>query len=317
MTIMPLPLSGIRDDFSFRFSSGPPSEELVRSIRESGIRTPLHAFPREGGFHLLSGFKRREAAEGLGLESVPAVLVPGDRGIPSVFREILLEQASIRSFSLMEKVRALGILDRMGVVWESLRSDYLPILEIPGRRETADEIRSLLSLSEAVHRCIEAANLTLVQANVFRIFSAQGQEMLADWVFRLQIRGVELAEIAESVADISIRDGIPAEQWVAGSDLDVLVRDKNLSRNEKITRVKTGLFRKRFPKLDSVNRAMEEARDGLGLPSNVRIRWDRTLEETGFVLEARIREAGDIVRLADRLVNSKHGEAWKKLFPKP
>jgi hypothetical protein len=317
MTVMSLPLSGIGEDPSFRFSSGHASEALVRSVRESGIRTPLHAVSRNGGFRLLSGFKRHDAAVSLGFESVPAVLVIENGRLPSIFREILLEQASIRNFSLMEKARTLGILDRMGVDWESLRSDFLQVLEIPGRKETADEIRSLLGLSEAVRSCIEGANFTLAQAGCFHLFSSQGQDLLADWAIRLRLGGVELAEIAESVADISVRDKVPAEQWLAGSDCEALVRDLRMSRSEKITRIKAALFRRRFPTLDSLNRSMEEFRESLDLPSNVRIRWDPSFEEPGFVLEARIRDREDTTRLAGRLADPNLGDKWKKPFPNP
>ncbi len=49
-------------------------QELVASLRERGVIQPLTVRPAEGGYELITGERRLEAAKGAGMETVPAIV---------------------------------------------------------------------------------------------------------------------------------------------------------------------------------------------------------------------------------------------------
>jgi ParB family chromosome partitioning protein len=53
---------------------GPELEELVRSVKEKGIVTPLLVSKSEAGFQLIAGERRWRAAQRAGLQTVPVVV---------------------------------------------------------------------------------------------------------------------------------------------------------------------------------------------------------------------------------------------------
>lgn len=58
----------------YRVQEDAAMDELVESVRTHGILTPLLARPKGGSYELVSGHRRRLAAQKLGLPTVPVLV---------------------------------------------------------------------------------------------------------------------------------------------------------------------------------------------------------------------------------------------------
>lgn len=81
-TIQHIPISELHgfEDNPFHVTDNEEMSELIESIRENGIITPLVVRPDEnGGYEIISGHRRKYASEKAGLETVPAFVRNMDR----------------------------------------------------------------------------------------------------------------------------------------------------------------------------------------------------------------------------------------------
>jgi hypothetical protein len=294
MNIAYIPIEEILEDWFFCFTSKRDCPGLRHSIEISGIRTPLHVWRADKGFQLLSGFHRYRLACSLDLKSVPAVLVEDERDMGRIFHEILFEQASCRSFTLVEKARILSILDELAVSVEEIQGNFLPLLEIPGQERVISEIKHILDYSETLQNYIEKYNLSLKQAVIFDALEPRTQEQMALLGFHLQIRGVELLEITQHLLDIACRDGSSVHGIFEELKIMSILQNEDISRNRKLETIKSILKERKYPRLNAWNRQLSGFSNQLNLPENVLLNWDPTLEGPGLRFQGAIRSREDV-----------------------
>lgn len=311
---MDLPLEEILKDFFFCFTSNSDLSHLRRSILTSGIQTPLHVLPARRGYRLLSGFKRFELALELGLDRIPAKVHTGKTHVEKIFLEVILEHLSCHSLNLLEKARIIRILNRLGVSWELMEKEFLPMMDLPDRWEIVQEVRDILALAPTVQDYIQIYNLSFKQTLVFAEFTYQQQELLIRLGMKLQIRGVELSEILSLLRDITKRDGISVEQILENMEVDRIIDSEDLSRNEKIGQVKEYLRKRRYPRLTSWNESLENQRREMGLPRSLQVTWDRSLERPGIELRAEIKSVEDLQRIIAQLSKEENQKRFEDML---
>ena len=103
----------------FKVQDDEKMDELVESIRENGILSPVVVRPLDDGYELISGHRRTHAAKRAGLISVPAVI----RDLSDDEATVLMVDANIqreeilpseRAHSLKMKIDAINRLYRHG-----------------------------------------------------------------------------------------------------------------------------------------------------------------------------------------------------------
>jgi len=314
MEIVEIPLKEILEDFFFCFTSASDSYLLKRSIRESGIRSPLRVVRTEQGYRLFSGFKRYRVATELKLRSVPVTVCSEEIPLREVFRDVLLGHLSCRSLSLVEKARVLRILGELDVSWESLRTDFLPLLDLPEESKVVQEVKDLLAFPAAVQEYIEKYGLSLKQTRMFAKLSPKQQELFIRLGTGLQIRAVELSEIISLFYDIVGREAIPMEQVYDELGIDALLENSEFSRNEKILQIKRELYKRRYPRLSSWNESLERWKKEMTLSEKIRLSWDRSLEAPGIVLRTEIRSVEDVEEIAALLSKEENRRRFEEML---
>ena len=104
-----IPISSIDlSENTYKISRNFLKEELIASVKKFGILRPPAVFPFNGGFHLLTGHNRIEAAAQAGLESAPVFVCDS----PSA--DVLTREALLKSFNAeigpSGKLRFLSLL---------------------------------------------------------------------------------------------------------------------------------------------------------------------------------------------------------------
>lgn len=166
-------LHGFRDH-PFKVLDDERMEQMIESIRENGIIHPGLARPRDaGGYELISGHRRKHAAEIAGLETMPLVIkeLTDDEAIivmvdANLQREEILpsEKAFAYKMKLEAIDRRLGRPKEGQVVPEYLGMKSTEIVA-EGTGESYKQIQRYIRLTELIPDLLELADLKRLKLN--------------------------------------------------------------------------------------------------------------------------------------------------------
>ena len=304
----------ILQDFFFCFSSERQKEALEKSIRMSGIRTPLHLIQLDNGFRILAGFQRFRIADKIRLEKLPAVIISNHHAIANAFHDAVLEHLSFHLLNLVEKARILAILKKLNISHDSLYRVFLPLLQIPRQDHVLDSISGILKLDSRVHDYIEHFDLSLKQTEPFKRLSKKEQGLFVDMGLKFQIRIVELTGIMDLIWEIARRDNQTCIDIYKRMNISDILNNPESTRSEKISKLKIALNQKRYPRLSLWNQNILQHHEKLVFPSFIKIIWDHSLESPGVRLQAEIHSVEELNQLASCLSQKGNVASFTKIF---
>ena len=302
----------ILNDETFRFSTPVEKPELLESIRTSGILTPLYVIQTDARYRPLSGFHRLEIARTLSLEQI-SVRIVDSAEISRTFYQILLEQSGHQPFNLMEKARVVSIIKNHLLFEESI-TRIGPLLELPREKDKLDRLAALADLPVSVQTYLETYPVPFKQLNLLFRFDAEDQARLTRLGLDLQIRSVELFEMARLCLDISKREKIAIPDVLERIDLPEILDNGERTRNQKIDLIKIRLRVLQSPQVVQWNEAIHKAVRSMQLESNIRFSWDHQLEAPGVQFSARLESEADFEAFKSRINSPETEKQLKKIF---
>lgn len=168
---------------------GPALEELVSSVREKGIITPLLVSKTDGGYRLIAGERRWRAAQRAGLERVPVVV---RETTPLEALELaLVENIHRKDLNPIEEALAYKKwLEDMHATQEALAK------RLGKERSTITNMLRLLSLPKSIQDDVIHERLSMGHARVLAgIKGAKEQMRVRDLILEkaLSVRQAEAA----------------------------------------------------------------------------------------------------------------------------
>ena len=108
-------------------------EELTESIRTHGVLSPLLARPKDEGYELVSGHRRRLAAQKLGLKAIPVLV----REMTDDEAVILMVDSNLQRENLLPSEKAFAYKMKL----EAMKHQgKVTSRQVVGRLESADEV---------------------------------------------------------------------------------------------------------------------------------------------------------------------------------
>ena len=297
MKVTQIKLDKILNNNAFRFTPPDISFTLKNSISALGVINPVYLISRGEKFQILAGFKRFNCALSLKHQTIPARVVTPEE-IEQVFPGLLGEHLSTRTLNIMEKSRIIQILKQLKVPWEKLEKNYLKIIDVAPQRIVLEQLLQLLELPREVQYYLEEYNLSLKQTEVFRKFNREINGRFIKIAKQLNIRIVELEKLMILFEDIAGKESVSVKSIFADLEVDSILTNENLSRNQKIKQISQNLEQRRYSKLKGWNDQLESLRKMLEMPDFLQISWDTSLERTGLTLQAQIKSRQDVENLS-------------------
>ena len=170
---------------------GPELEELVRSVREKGIITPLLVSKVEKGYRLIVGERRWRAAQKAGLKRVP-VVVRETSPIESL-ELALIENIHRKDLNPIEEARAYNKwLEYTNTTQEDLAK------RLGKERSTITNLLRLLNLPQIVQKDLIHGRLSMGHARVLAgIKSTEGQKRMRDLIIKKALSVRQLEELVK------------------------------------------------------------------------------------------------------------------------
>lgn len=131
-------------------------DELVESIRVHGVLSPLLARPKGESYELVSGHRRRLAAQKLGLPTVPALV----REMTDDEAVILMVDSNLQRENLLPSEKAFAYRMKLEAMKRQGQRNDLTSPQIAAKLRTDDEIAKQAGISgDTVRRYIRLTNL--------------------------------------------------------------------------------------------------------------------------------------------------------------
>ena len=234
-------------------------DELVDSIRVHGVLSPLLARPKGEGYELVSGHRRRLAAQKLGLPTVPVLV----REMTDDEAVILMVDSNLQRENLLPSEKAFAYKMKLEAVKRQAgrRSKNSP--QLAANLRTDDEIAKQAGISgDTVRRYIRLTNLVpplLQMVDDGRIAFSPAvelsyltkEEQAELWDLIGQEDATPSLSQALRMKKLSREGGLTAEKLYA------ILTEEKPNQKEQV-RIKTESLRKYFPRNYSVQQMERE-----------------------------------------------------------
>ena len=237
--IYDIPLSEIDDfpDHPFKVKDDEDMLQLVESVRERGIITPITLRRKEDGrYEIVSGHRRRKACEIAGLETIPAEIkeLTRDEAIilmveSNLQRSVILP--SEKAFSYKMRLEAMKRLpgrpskDNLGPVVQNFSRDELGEAAGESGRQVSRYIRLTWLIPEL---------LQLVDEGKIALRPAVELSYLNDWEQEDLLNAMDLADATPSHAQAIKMRKFSAENKLTPEVIESIMCEEKPNQKEKI-----------------------------------------------------------------------------------
>ena len=306
---------GVLDTESFAFTYPPePSQELLKSIRKTGILTPLMVLPEGETMRLFDGHRRLLVAREIGLTEVPAAILP--------------ELPSQELFSLwigaQNANRRLNPFEIARLVQEGPSAFRLPREEVlrhlkkePGRipPPLLPALPGILNLperlkQEAVRRGYSAPFLV----KIVETFSPDLLSEVARILDHFSLSENQADQLLTWLDEIARRDHLAFPEVLSTDPLPFLLAHPKMPSAKKRDAFLKAVYKMRFPRKAELDTAFREIRQKVEGVGNLRLLPPPNFAGDRFELRITFRDAEDLKTTLDK-IGPLHGkiEALTKL----
>ncbi|GAA6409584.1 hypothetical protein K040078D81_37010 [Blautia hominis] len=166
--VMNLPISAISDfpDHPFKVREDKEMQDLMDSIREYGVLVPALVRPREGGYEMVAGHRRKKASELAGLPELPCIV----RNLTDDEATIIMVDSNLQRETILPSEKAFAYKMKLAAMnrraGRPLRNNLTPLVsekdklrtnEKLGKEtgESREQIRRFIRLTELIQPILD------------------------------------------------------------------------------------------------------------------------------------------------------------------
>ncbi|RTZ96756.1 MAG: hypothetical protein DSY90_09515 [Deltaproteobacteria bacterium] len=260
-------------DHTFRISSFADPvwiKALADSIDRLGLLQP--PLIDESGSHrqIVSGFRRVAACDQLGRREIACRLLTPDAPRPWVAQQAVAENAWQRPLNLMEKARAVALLEKMRG-----ESDRMTVLAaLAGQVENQKMIDKLTRLSRlplSIQRAVENDLLGLAMALALGDLASEDAGQILDLFQTFRFGLNRQRELMELIQEIAKRESISIGQVLKSDVITSILNRPGQDRPARGGALRRYLKQRRYPALSQAETAFKQLESELGLGPRIRL----------------------------------------------
>lgn len=263
--VQKLPVSQLKpfEEQPFKVLLDESMDELVASIKESGILSPIIARPhKDGGYEILSGHRRAKACEIAGIKNVPVIV----KNLDDDTAAILLVDSNLQREHILPSEKAyayrlkLEAMKRQGKRTDLTSSQFGTKLRTDAELakqmgESRNQIQRYIRLTELIDPLLDMVDEKKLPLNAAVELSYLGSKSQSEVV-----KSIERNEITPSIEQASKIRRYAEDGLLSSKLIDKIIREQKPEKI-KIT-IKEDKLRKYFPE-DFTPKQIEDTIIGL------------------------------------------------------
>ncbi len=295
-----VPLTDIdSEDERFRITTLRESAGLQKSIHRFGLCPPPLVAPDDGGFIIVSGFRRVNACQALGWNSIPVRLLRSASGYELALKAVA-ENSLERPLNLIETSRALNLLEQAAGDGRLADADALA-LGLPTHRGVTSQLKRLCRMPVEVQGGVLEGALSFAMACELGCMEEGLATAFARLFRRLKPSLNKQREIVSRVAEIAVRERIDPRQVLDECGLMHTTGPADPERNQQIHAIRRRLRQRRYPAVAAAEDNFLALRQRLKLGEMIQLAPPRDFEGAGFTLTLNFQTIADVAHLRAKL----------------
>ena len=235
-------------DRSFIVTAGRPTDELQRSIAESGLLNPplLARIPGQTTYRIICGYRRLQALAGLSCREVAALIVTPDLPDSALLVCALNDNLAHRSFNAVEQAGAIVRL-RNYFPDEAVLREWLPRLGLHSSMRAIRQAEALAGLEPDI--CAGLLAGTIAEKGVLPLSRMAEKDRMAlfNLFIRVNLSASKQVEIIENCLDIARRDECGICDSIGDGYVQEVLENDTYTASQRGELIRQYIRRKRFP----------------------------------------------------------------------
>ncbi|MGD8893686.1 MAG: ParB N-terminal domain-containing protein [Desulfobacterales bacterium] len=272
------------NDDSFRITTRKNIDDLMASIDHVGMLNPPLLIEKKSRYKIVCGFRRTEACRRLGWDDLEARILDSDAKRIECIKYAITDNSLQRPLNLIEQSTSIHLL--YGFFKDvKLLGKLLSIMGLPANPSIIKKIKKLYHLPKFVQSGILSNTISLAMALELGRLQLEVGECFAKLFQTLTLSLNKQREILRLVKEISLREDISMLKVIENDDLQKILTNKNLDRNQKIREIRVYLKQRRFPVITTAEKEFEKHVKKLKLGSQVKLIPPDNFEGTTYTLK--------------------------------
>ncbi|MBI2645523.1 MAG: ParB N-terminal domain-containing protein, partial [Deltaproteobacteria bacterium] len=239
---------------------------LKISVQKKGIVQPIQVRSEGDLFQIVSGFRRLECAQALGLTQVPAFILGEDLSHLECFERAVEENFFNRKFNCVEKAGTIQKLEKeFQVSKEILIQRYFPFLGVSSSEAVYQFYKNILILDPVLQEYVVRSNLPTHVVEEFFKFNIQDQKTITPFLQSIHFSVSTLKEFLIWIYEMSLRDRASISDLLS-EPLNAIVRNPAMDARQKLPILRQWLKNKRYPMLSGLETRFVLLKQKLHLP---------------------------------------------------
>ncbi len=279
----------------------PVAPALLASIKAIGLMEPIVVHEvTPGHAHVVAGFVRCAALREVGETHIACRFLPADTDPGEIMRFYYQAHRARIMQSVVNRVRYLQLVERVGVAADSICERFLPLVGFDAHDRLLRRCRAVAGLPEPVLRFGHEKNLSMKQCVHLTRHPGELLERLFQWREGLALTASLVSELAEHIKDYLRAGGLSAAEFAQLPSIRAIL-SSDQSPQERTRDLRRVVREMRFPILTETRNALEAIKGSMGMPREVEVSWDPALEQRAVELRIRLRDGSDWPKLLARL----------------
>ncbi len=303
-----------QEDHSFRITTQRDKSSLLESMATIGLLVPPVLWSQPSGLTIVSGFRRIQACQRLGIQRLAARLVPADTQPLACVRMAVIENTTQRPLNLVETARAVQLVKKWIPDHSELTAE-LTALELPTSRALVDKLERLNRLNRDLQAAVVDGEVSLAVALETGLMSPSDQKVIWKIFSALPMSVSKQKEVVSLARDIAGRDHQTVGDVLQSDAIQTIQHSDQFDRNQKTAAIRRHLRMVRYPNLSQAELQYQAALAALKLDSHMRIDPPPGFEGNLFTLSLRFRNRRDLEAAYRNLGAALENPAIDSLFP--
>ena len=320
MTILPAiqEISLPKVDFGAHLLNLAPWEDLTW-LKESLSAVGLLSLPRvrslkSGRWQVITGWKRLKAADQLGWEKSPAMVLSPETPEAHILLLYIHDNAFSRVFNPLEQAflafRFLAYWDR-----ETCVAKGLPLLGLPPAPVYLDRLLAVVGLETSWQELVAQKRLALTVAARLAAWEPADRLAVLPFLASLPLSQSKQEELVTGVEILARRDGITPADILREKELQQVLKDTDLEAQERAEAVRRRLSERVVPRFSAAKNAFNAGLDRLGLRRHPRVQLKEppAFEGPDFELTLKFKDSQELRKLLEELSRLTHLPGFEAL----
>lgn len=283
-------------DDTFRITTEANIDDLMTSIKNVGLLNLPLLIKKNVTYTIVCGFRRIETCRRLGWSDLEARILASDTKGLECAKYAIIDNAFHRPLNLIEKSRAIEMLS-VFIKDNSSLAKELPSLGLPENQAVTKKIKNLCHLSQPIQDSILSNTISLSMALELGKLTQDAGETFAKIFNLLKLSLNKQREIITLIKEIALREDVSIMDVLEDGNLQAILTNEDLDRNQKTRKIRIYLNQRRFPAVTNAQKKFEKHLNELKLGSGTKLIPPEHFEGTTYTLKLSFK---NLIELKDR-----------------